>query len=182
MLLVRVQRGPGAQRRAAARSVRAGRRVAGHGRPVPEDADGDYWRVDGAGEVIHTSDGPVFTVPICDALSELPAIGLAVAYGMRVSGEEHELAIAAVTLRDGHELTAREIARALSVLERHHRPAIVYVVDRIPVTTWHRPLTGPLRAAGVPEPGEQVRAWYRDASGEVYRPLSAAAHKRLLGG
>jgi putative long chain acyl-CoA synthase len=144
------------------------------------DADGDYWRVDGVREVIRTREGPVFTSPIRDALGELAAVDLAVAYG--VPGGEHELAAAAVTLRRGRELSPREVSRALSQLRPEQRPLIVQVVPRIPVTTWFRPLTGPLRKAGIPEPGEGVQAWYRDASGERYRPLTAAARKRLIGG
>ncbi len=34
------------------------------------DADGDYWRVDSVGDVIHTDAGPVFTAPIRDALGD----------------------------------------------------------------------------------------------------------------
>ena len=90
-----------------------------------------------------------------------------------------ELAIAAVTLRAGRTLSARDIGRALSGLAREQKPAIVHVVDRIPVTTWFRPLTGDLRAAGIPEPGDGVQAWYLDATGETYRPLTAAARQRL---
>ncbi len=70
-----------------------------------DDADGDYWRLDGVAEVIRTREGPVFTTPIRDAFANLPAIDLAVAYGVRPAGDEHEdeLAVAAVTLRRGHE-------------------------------------------------------------------------------
>ena len=50
------------------------------------DADGDYWRVDSVGDVIRTADGPVFTAPIRDALGELPAVDLAVAYGVSPDG------------------------------------------------------------------------------------------------
>ncbi len=46
------------------------------------DADGDYWRLDGVGEVIRSAGGPVFTAPIRDALADLPAVDLAVAYGI----------------------------------------------------------------------------------------------------
>jgi putative long chain acyl-CoA synthase len=145
------------------------------------DADGDYWRVDGLGEVIRTRQGPAFATAIRDALGELPAVDLAVAYGVAAPVGEGELAVAAVTLRARHELSPREISRALGVLARGQRPAIVRVVDRIPTTTWFRPLTGPLRAAGVPGPGEGKQAWYLDTGGENYRPLSAAARKRLTG-
>jgi putative long chain acyl-CoA synthase len=70
---------------------------------------------------------------------------------------------------------------ALGSLPREERPAIVHVVDEIPVTTWYRPLTGPLRDAGIPEPGDGARAWYLDSTRDSYRPLTAAAHRRLAG-
>jgi len=143
------------------------------------DADGDYWRVDGAGDVIHTDQGPAFTTPIRDALGAIPAVDLALAYGVAAEADDRQIAVAAVTLRADRELTARELGRALRMLEREQRPALVQVVDRIPVTTWFRPLTQELRAAGIPEYGDGKRAWYLDASGDTYRPLTAAARQRL---
>ena len=92
---------------------------------------------------------------------------------------DHEVAVAAVTLRPGRELTAREIGRALGALEIERKPALVEVVDRIPVTTWYRPHTGELRKAGIPEASESGRAWYLDAGGQTYRALTAAARQRL---
>jgi putative long chain acyl-CoA synthase len=144
------------------------------------DADGDYWRVDGVGDVIHSAQGAVFSTPIRDALGDLDAVDLALAYGVGAGGGAAEIAVAAVTLRPGSTLRARELNHALSALPREGRPAVVHVVDRIPVTTWFRPRTEELREAGVPEPGEGVQAWYLDASGEQYRPLSAAARRRLV--
>jgi putative long chain acyl-CoA synthase len=144
------------------------------------DADGDYWRVDGAGDVIRTDHGPVFTTPIRDALGAIPAVDLVLAYGVRTDADDHEISVAAVTTRAGRELTARDIGGALGELEPEQRPALVHVVDRIPVTTWFRPLTQELRAAGVPEPGESKEAWYLDASDDTYRPLTATARQRLL--
>jgi putative long chain acyl-CoA synthase len=144
------------------------------------DADGDYWRVDGAGDVIHTDKGPVFTTAIRDALSAIPAVDVALAYGVPRDADDHEIPVAAVTLRAGRELIAREIGRAVSGLGSEQRPALVHVVDRIPVTTWFRPLTQELRAAGMPEPEEDKQAWYLDASGETYRPLTSAARQRLM--
>ncbi len=145
------------------------------------DADGDYWRVAGVTEVIRTREGTVFPGPTRDALGDLLAVDLALAYGVRPPGGENEVAVAAVTLRAGHGLSARDLSRALAPLERQQRPLFVRVVDQIPVTTWFRPLTGPLRDEGIPEPDVQTRAWYLDASGEQYRLLTAAARKRLVG-
>jgi putative long chain acyl-CoA synthase len=144
------------------------------------DADGDYWRVDSVGDVIHTADGPVFTAPIRDALGDLPAVDLAVAYGIAPNGGSAQVAIAAVTLRPGAELAPQELTRALEVLPRLERPAIVQVVDEIPVTTWFRPMTGPLREAGIPQPSEQPTVWYIDSRGR-YRALTADAHQKLVG-
>jgi putative long chain acyl-CoA synthase len=141
------------------------------------DTDGDYWRVDGFRDVIRSPERPVFTTPIRDALMDLPAVDLAVAYGVAPPGREHELPVAAVTLRAGRELTPRDIAAAVSGLTPEERPAIVHVVDALPVTTWYRPMTGPLRAAGLPQPGPGKVAWYR--AGESYRPLTETALRRL---
>jgi putative long chain acyl-CoA synthase len=144
------------------------------------DADGDYWRVDNAGDVIHSADGPVFTGPIRDALGDLPAVDLVVAYGISPPGAEHEVAIAAVTVRPARELAGKDLGSALRGLDRGRRPAIVHVVKEIPVTTWFRPVTAPLRAAGIPQPGPGIKAWYLDGSGDAYRPLTEAAHRRIV--
>jgi putative long chain acyl-CoA synthase len=121
----------------------------------------------------------VFPGPIRDALGDLPAVDLVVAYG--VPARKHELAVAAVTLRRDHDLHPRDIAAALNGLERDQRPQVVRVVGEIPVTTWYRPLTGSLREEGIPEPEPGVQAWYLDSSGEHYRPLTSAARRRLAG-
>jgi putative long chain acyl-CoA synthase len=142
------------------------------------DGDGDYWRVDGVGEVIRTEGGPVFTTAIRDALTEMPVVDVAVAYGVGTPGGA-EIAVGAVALRPGEKLNARELSQALSHLDPPARPLIVRVVAEIPVTTWYRPITVSLRREGIPAPGAGVQAWYRDASGATYRPLTQAAYRRL---
>jgi putative long chain acyl-CoA synthase len=143
------------------------------------DADGDFWRLDGVRDVIHTAARPVFTAPIRDALGDLPAVDLAVCYGLPVGEGADELAVAAVTLRAGHQLSAEMLSRAVAELPQTERPAVVHVVDELPVTAWFRPLTVPLRAAGLP-PAGAGSAWYLDRGGRRYRPLTAAARRRLL--
>jgi putative long chain acyl-CoA synthase len=145
------------------------------------DADGDYWRLDSARDVIHTATGPAYSVPIRDALGDLPAVDLAVAYGLKLEGRQPELAVAAVTLRDSQTLDARAVGDALEHLPAPARPDIVHVVDEISMTTWFRPLTAPLRDAGLPR-ADRERAWYRDRGGRRYRPLTEAARRRLSAG
>jgi putative long chain acyl-CoA synthase len=146
------------------------------------DGDGDLWRVDNLAEVVHTVDGPVFSGPIRDALGDVPAVDLVVAYGVPLEESDYQLAVAAVTLRAGRDLGPKDVGGALRALPPEQRPRIVQVVDSIPVTTWFRLLTAPLREAGIPEPGDSVQAWFLDASGETYRPLTETAQKRLARG
>jgi putative long chain acyl-CoA synthase len=137
------------------------------------DEDGDFWRLDSARDVIRTAAGPVFRGPIRDALGDLPAVGLAVAYGVRPKRRRHDVAVAAVTLRAGLEFDSEDLTQALAALAASQRPAVVHVVDSIPVTTWYRPLTAPLREAGMPEPGVDQRVWQLDHDGETYRPATS---------
>ncbi len=150
------------------------------------DADGDLWRIDSQADVIPGADGPIYPGLIRDALGDIPAVDLAVAYGVGTArgsenGAGHTIAVAAVTLRAGHELRARDITGALGGLPASERPAIVHVVPAIPVTTWFRPVTGPLRAAGIPEPGEGVLVWHLDVKRDRYEALTASARRRLAG-
>jgi putative long chain acyl-CoA synthase len=140
------------------------------------DSDGDHWLVDHAPSLIRTASGMVAAFPIQDALGDLDAIDLAVVYGLPVADDGPSLAVAAVTLRKGHRLDGAALGKALSILPSAERPDIVHVVDEIPVTTWYRPTTGALRAAGVPAAGR--RAWYRHGRG--YRTLTREARERLL--
>jgi putative long chain acyl-CoA synthase len=145
------------------------------------DADGDYWRIDAVADVIATAAGPVLPGPVRDALGDLPAVGLAVAYGVPApsasaepsaaagqSGDaeaDTEVVVAAVTLLEGHELDGADLTAALAALPPSQRPDFVRVVDEIPVTTWFRPMTAPLRAAGIPS----ANAWRLDPASGEYR-------------
>ncbi len=142
------------------------------------DPDGDYWRLDSVYDVIHTAQGAVYPAAIRDVLGDLRAVDLVVAYGLRPPGADAEIAVGAVTLRRGQTLDAETLTDAFSELPQADRPAVVHVVDEIPVTTWFRPITGPLRAAGLPRP-QEGRVWYLDRGGKRYRPMTDAAYRRL---
>jgi len=144
-----------------------------------QDADGDFWLVDHVASLIRTAAGPVPSVPIRDALEGLPAVDLAVAYGLPAGRDGDELAAAAVSLRAGRALRAQDLTGALAVLPHAARPALVQVVDEVPVTTWYRPLTTALRARGVPAAGGTPAAWALDPRTGTYRALTAAARRRL---
>ncbi|HEX2162524.1 MAG TPA: hypothetical protein VHM02_01105, partial [Thermoanaerobaculia bacterium] len=89
---------------------------------------------------------------------------------------------AAVTLCEGRELKPADLRDALADLGDRGIPWVVRVVDEIPLTTWFRPQTGPLRAAGLPVPEGDEKAWYWDPRKGGYRKLSKAAVERLLAG
>ena len=77
-----------------------------------KDDDGDFWRINNLAELIETAGGPVFAGPICDALGDLPCVDLVVAYGVPARGGKNEVAVAALTLRTGQVLHAKDIAPA----------------------------------------------------------------------
>lgn len=135
------------------------------------DADGDYWLVDGRRGVILTPHGPVFSQPIIDALEVIRGVDFAVTYG--VGRKDAKVAIAAIVLRPGAQVTGDQIAGGLSRLVGGERPDIVHIVDDLPFGPSSRPSTSALVEAGLPSPGK--RAWYR--SGDEYLPLTAAAVK-----
>jgi putative long chain acyl-CoA synthase len=146
-----------------------------------QDTDGDFWLVDHVTSLIRTAAGPVPSVPIRDALEDLPAVDLAVAYALPAGAGGAELAAAAVTVRPGRTLRAQDLTAALAVLAPTARPGLVQVVDDIPVTTWYRPLTTALRARGVPAAGggDTPTAWALDPRTGTYRALTTAARRRL---
>jgi putative long chain acyl-CoA synthase len=141
------------------------------------DVDGDLWLVDDVRSLIRTVRGAVPSLPIAEALGDLDAVDLAVAYGVRPARWVHELAVAAVTRRARTTLTVSDVGRALAALAPAERPDVVHVVRRIPLTTWYRPLAAPLRARGLPRAGR--RAWVRE--GDRYVQLTPAARATLLG-
>jgi putative long chain acyl-CoA synthase len=146
------------------------------------DGDGDYWLLDHATALIRTAAGAVPSGPIQDALGRLDAVALAVAYGVPTSDGGSQIPCAAVTLRDGGDLTPAELGEALADLGDGGIPWVIRVVDEIPLTTWFRPQTGPLRKQGLKPPGRSTLAWYWDPRKGGYRKLSKAAVERLLAG
>ena len=137
------------------------------------DSDGDYWFVDNRNTVIQSVRGPVFCQPICDALGDITVIDLAVVYP--VATDTHDVAVAAVTLGKDGVLTAGSLTTALGGLPRDQRPAIVHIVDRIPLTPSYRPLSTALREAGLPAPGETT--WYHDLTDGHYRQSATIGGK-----
>jgi putative long chain acyl-CoA synthase len=143
------------------------------------DEDGDFWLVDHISTVIRAASGIVWSGPIQDALGDVDSIALAVAYGVRRE-DETEVPCAAMTLHEGHELDVHEVERALADLGDAGIPAVIRVVDRIPLTTWYRPITGPLEQEGLPMPSTPPDSWYWDPRKGGYRRMSKAGRERLL--
>ncbi|MDR3659513.1 MAG: alpha/beta fold hydrolase [Mycobacterium sp.] len=118
---------------------------------VSRDSDGDYWLIDSVDTQIHTSHGIVASLPITAAIGKLPSVDLAHTYG--VPFEDAAVAVTAVALVAGQDLTAADLDEALACLPADDRPAFVRIVDDLPTTPWHRPVAGPLRADPIPPPG-----------------------------
>ncbi|CAM3138634.1 acyl-CoA synthetase [Prescottella defluvii] len=135
------------------------------------DVDGDYWLVDHKRTVVTAARGPVFTQPIVDALGEMPHVELAVAYP--VAAGLSQVAVAAITVHEGHSPSAAEIGAALGRLPIEQCPDIVHVVDHIPLGASYRPRASELQTAGLPKPS--THAWFLDVDTGRYKRLTKAA-------
>ena len=142
------------------------------------DDDGDHWLYEAVGALIETPEGVVAPQQYANALSELEAVDLAVGYGLR-GRDDVQVPVAALTLRDGFGLDGDDLTAALAELEPWRRPAIVRVVDAMPVTPWFRPLVAELREKGAPLPTKKRPVFAR--SGGSYKRLTKATRDELLG-
>ncbi len=178
MLLARTQPGIRSNRDDALRSVfRRDDAWISTGDLCRQDADGDFWLVDRVDALVRAEHGRVSPSIVRDALALMDAVDLAAAYGLPVAGRDHEILVAAISLRPGAEIKPADVTRALAEVEPDRRPDIVMVVDEIPVTSWYRPDVRALREQGIPPPGGERLVLAR--SGEQYRTLTQAAYRRL---
>ncbi|MET9491302.1 AMP-binding protein [Nocardia sp. NPDC006630] len=140
------------------------------------DSDGDYWLMDRSDTVIRTTRGPVYTQPIVDALNDITAVDLEVAYGLPAGNRT--LAVAAVSIREGHRLSPKDATEALNHLAPDQRPDLIYVVDDIPRSSTYRPSTRAVQAAGRPQPGD--RTWWHNRESDTYEILTQDIADRLF--
>jgi putative long chain acyl-CoA synthase len=116
------------------------------------DADGDFRFVDHVGDFLASAKGPIPSLPIENAVWELPEVSAAAAYGLRTGTPGPELPAVAVVLRAGATFDLEGLSRHVSErLEAASRPLVVRVVDELPVTAGYRVQKAVLRAQGVPK-------------------------------
>lgn len=139
------------------------------------DVDGDYWLVDHKRTVVQTRRGVVYTQPIVDLLVAVDRIDLAVVYG--VDQGDVELAVAAITLREGRAPRLAEVGHALDSLPASQRPDIIHVADSIPLGPSFRPSASALREAGLPKPS--ARVWYLDPQTSSYKRMTKAVAAQI---
>jgi putative long chain acyl-CoA synthase len=141
------------------------------------DTDGDFWLVGRRGATVHTARGIVYCDPITDALGLIPAVDLAVTYGVSMDGQQ--VAVTAVTTRPGATITAADLTEAVSAMPFGLGPDIVQVVPHLTLSATYRPTVSPLRAAGIPKAGRH--AWLVDAEAGQFRRLTGPARAELSG-
>ncbi len=141
------------------------------------DDDGDYWLLGRRGSVVRTQRGLVYAEPITDALGLITGVDLAVTYGVSVG--DHQVAIAAVTLRPGATITSADLREAIAGLPVGLGPDIVHVVPKLTLSATYRPTVGALRKAGIPKAGRH--AWHFDADAGEFRRLTPAVRAGLSG-
>lgn len=136
------------------------------------DAEGDHWLLGRPATLVHTIDGAVAPLPVEAALEGVDAVDLAVMFGLRPAGASDAIVVAALTARPGSDLEIDLLLAGLSRLPGWQWPSVIRVLDRMPLSTHHRPQTQPLQAEGVPA---DARGWCWNEPTGTYRPLDAAA-------
>jgi putative long chain acyl-CoA synthase len=140
------------------------------------DEDGDYWLAGRRGSEVHTARGIVYPEPVTDALGLINGVDLAVTYGVTVDGRQ--LAVSALSLRQGTTITAADLTEAVARVPMGLGPDVVHLVSELPLSpTTYRPAVGALVAAGIPKAGPA--AWYFDADSNEYRRLTPAIRTDL---
>lgn len=119
------------------------------------DEDGDYWLAGSADSLVTTAHGAVGGSAVEDALGILDAIDISVTYAVP-GADGDDLAVTAVTLRSERSLDAEDLSAALGQLPPDRRPHVVRIVERIPTSTSHRPMSGAFAGDGLPAPGRGV--------------------------
>lgn len=145
------------------------------------DDDGDLWLVDQVADLLRTRDGLLPSLPIEEAVWELPAVSAAAAHGLRLEGLACDVPAVSVVLRDGAALDPGALGRVVAArLAAPSRPVLVRVATELPMTPGYRVQKAPLRAAGIPAADlEAGRVFGWDAAVGCYAALDADAFARL---
>ena len=133
------------------------------------DTDGDHWMLGPERSLIRTVDGVVYPREVEAALESCDAVGLAAVYAVRPDTEEHDVTVAAVTVRDGRSLTVEDLRTALSRIDGRSWPTLIRVVGAFARSTHHRLQKAPLVAEGLDVGGD---GWRWDDETGTYLPLS----------
>ncbi len=117
---------------------------------VRQDADGDYWLIDRAADMIPAEGGYVSSRVIEDAVYEVPGVRLAVAYGLPGLRGAGETVAVALVLAEGVALDLDAFRRIVTAeLRDGERPRVLRLVREIPMTAGFRPMKSALRSAGL---------------------------------
>jgi putative long chain acyl-CoA synthase len=143
------------------------------------DAEGNYWFVDRAADMVRTARGPVSSVQVEDVLYELPEIQHAVVVGLDVPGGQGEMPVAFVVVRDGYVLDPVTLARHVEKrLDANACPRFVLKRDRIEMSVGYRPMKQPLREQGVS--ASDADALRYDSEHHLYEPLTESNYAKTV--
>ncbi len=144
------------------------------------DVDGDYWLVAHAHALVSTADGHGRLQP--DRGRARRRRGGRPRDRLRRQRPGHEIAVAAVTVREATSSSPKALTeRPVRPRRRRSARPSCGASTKIPVTTWYRPLTGPLRKQGIPNPDDGP-SWIRDPDSGDFAPMDEASRARLLTG
>ena len=146
------------------------------------DDDGDYHFIDRAINLILTKDDAIPTSPIETAISTLDDISVVAAYGVTIEGCDHQIPVASVVLKDKGKLIASDVTMAVAnQLNAKHRPLVVMVSKRLPMTPSYQVQKQILADAGIPQDVlKRGQAFWFNEKTAKYESLTSTSLSRLI--
>jgi putative long chain acyl-CoA synthase len=121
------------------------------------DAEGTYWFVDRASDMIRASGGAISSRHIEDVLYELPEIQHAVVTGFDDAATGAQAPMATIVVREGYALDAALLGRHVERrLDLDSRPRFIQQRSQIELSVGFRPTKTALRGAGVPRSDDRT--------------------------
>ncbi len=147
------------------------------------DKEGDYHFIDRASNLILTKNDAIPTPPIEAALGTLSSISVVAAFGVAIENYDHQIAVAAVVLKDKGKLNASDLTLAVTEqLDAKSRPLVVLVSNRLPMTPSHQVQKQLLADAGISKDAlKRGHAFWFNEKTAKYESLTPTSLSRLIG-
>ncbi len=145
------------------------------------DEDGEYHFVDRISNLIRTKDDWLPTLTIENAAWQLDCVSAVAAYGLSLDGNEYEVPSVAIQLRAKAKFSVHEFSETVAKeLDAKNRPAVVRIVDNLPMTPGQQIKKSILQTENIPDAAlQRGKSYWFNPEAEQYEPLNKTSFTKL---